>query len=297
MTRYVVRHATLYKYERPMTSSQMTAFLVPRTTPTQSVISSVLTCCPPADHQYSRIDVFGNIGTYLSFESPHDRLEIVADSIVESAPTLLPPETAWEQVVDATLRDTTADGQIARWCRLDSPFVARSDQLADFGRPSFPPGQGIVEGLRHLSHRIFSEFIFDPTATEVSTPLETVVQLRRGVCQDFAHLIIGCLRSLGLPARYVSGYLETEPPDGEPKPVGADASHAWCAVYVPGSGWLDVDPTNDAVPPTRHVTVAWARDYHDIAPLRGVTFGPPSHEMLSVSVDVIRMPDGVGEHP
>lgn len=289
MTRYVVRHTTTYSYERPMTSSQMVAFLVPRSTPTQTVVGTTVTCLPVADHRHTRIDGFGNLATYLSIEQPHDWLEIVAESVVEVAEQSLPADRSWEATREQVLADTSADGQLAQWCLLDSPYVAASDELAAFGAESFRPGRGILESLRDLSGRIFREFAFDPAATDVSTPLHEVLADRRGVCQDFAHLTIACLRSLGLPARYVSGYIETEPPAGEPKLVGTDASHAWCATYLPGAGWVDVDPTNDAMPPTRHVSVAWARDYGDVAPVRGVTFGPPSHELLTVSVDVARM--------
>jgi transglutaminase-like putative cysteine protease len=289
MTHYTVRHDTTYAYEQPMTSSQMTAFIVPRSTASQQVKSCTVWSAPMADHRFTRIDVFGNLATYLSFETPHARLEIVAESTVETAPTHLPADREWDAVLADLANDTTVDGQLARWCRLDSRFVATSTSLADYCRLSFPVGGGIVEGVQALTRRIFDEFIFDPNATDVSTPIDEVFRTRRGVCQDFAHLTIGCLRSIGLAARYVSGYLETEPPPGEAKLIGADASHAWCSVYLPGFGWFDADPTNNAVPPTRHITVAWARDYHDIAPVRGVTFGPPSREVLSVSVDVQRL--------
>ena len=143
--------------------------------------------------------------------------------------------------------------------------------------------------MRALSAQLHRELSFDPGFTDVSTPIEQVLAARRGVCQDFAHLAIGCLRSLGLAARYVSGYLETRPPPGQPKLVGADASHAWCAVYSPGAGWLAFDPTNDQVPPHDHVTVAWGRDYADVAPVRGVVFGPATVQELAVAVDVERL--------
>ena len=143
--------------------------------------------------------------------------------------------------------------------------------------------------LRDLVGRINHDFVFDPVFSDVSTPLQDVLDHRRGVCQDFAHLAIGCLRSVGLPARYVSGYLETEPPPGQPKLVGADASHAWCATYLPGAGWLDLDPTNDQVAPEGHITVAWGRDYRDVAPMRGVVVGPAAPQELVVAVDVARL--------
>ena len=154
---------------------------------------------------------------------------------------------------------------------------------------SFTPGRGIVEATTALCTEIFETFAFDPSFTEVSSPLDVVLGERRGVCQDFAHLAVGVLRTIGLAARYVSGYIETDPPPGEPKTIGADASHAWCSVWVPDHGWLDFDPTNGIVAPARHVTIGWGRDYADVAPVRGVVVGPSSPQSLSVSVDVARI--------
>ncbi len=187
------------------------------------------------------------------------------------------------------LADRSPDGLLARQCALASTLVAVQDDVREFARPSFPPGRPLHEGVIDLSHRIFTDFAFDPGFTDVTTPLTEVLGSRRGVCQDFAHLAIGSLRSLGLPARYVSGYIDTDPPPGEPKLTGSDASHAWLAVYVPGHGWFDVDPTNDQAPPGRHVTVAWGRDYADVAPVRGVVFGPVVNQELDVAVDVTRL--------
>ena len=169
------------------------------------------------------------------------------------------------------------------------PSSRRARPSPTYAAPSFPPGRPVVEAVTDLTTRIFTDFTFDPAFSDVSTPLAEVLDHRRGVCQDFAHLAIGCLRSVGLPARYVSGYIETEAPPGQPKLVGADASHAWCATYVPGWGWLDLDPTNDQVAPARHVTVAWGRDYRDVAPLRGVVVGPAAPQELAVAVDVSRL--------
>jgi transglutaminase-like putative cysteine protease len=176
-------------------------------------------------------------------------------------------------------------------CSIESTFVTPSADLARFASWSFLPGRAFHEAVIDLSHRIFVEFAFDPSFSDVSTPLADVLTYRRGVCQDFAHLAIGTIRSLGLPARYVSGYIENEPPPGQPKLVGADASHAWCSVYIPGWGWLDVDPTNDKAPPMTHVTVGWGRDYADVAPVRGVVFGSPATQELSVAVEVARVGD------
>jgi transglutaminase-like putative cysteine protease len=293
MTPFVVRHVTAYQYERPMSTSQMIGHLVPRTTTTQRVESCEITTDPGAAHRRTHVDAFGNLVSYMSFDDPHERLVVTADSVVEVDDPEAPTADISTGEAIALLDQRPAEhDELAHWCRLASPMVPLSDELRDYAAPSFPPDGGVVAGLRELSARIFRDFEFDPHATDVATPIHEVLGLRRGVCQDFAHLAVGSVRSMGLPARYVSGYLETSAPPGYTKLVGADASHAWCSVYVPGLGWLDADPTNDAVPPDRHVTVAWARDYSDVAPLRGVTFGPPSAQTLTVSVDVIRL-----DHP
>ena len=289
MNRYQVRHTTTYRYDSAMTGSRMVAHLVPRATTFQTVQNSWVTSLPAAAHQHTWIDVFGNLCTYLSTEVTHSTLEVCAISEVTVGPPPVPADIGWEEVAALTIADMRDDGQLAQWCRFDSLFAAASPALADYALASFPAGGGTITGLRNLSERIFADFVFDANATDVSTPLSEVLANRRGVCQDFAHLAIGCLRSLGLPARYVSGYIETSPPPGVPKLVGADASHAWCAVFIPGFGWVDADPTNAILPPDRHVTVAWGRDYADVAPVRGVTFGPPATQTLTVEVDVIRL--------
>jgi transglutaminase-like putative cysteine protease len=190
-----------------------------------------------------------------------------------------------ETVRAAVRRPTTRDLLDACAMVFDSPHVAASERLAAYARPSFAPGRPVLEAARELVHRIHADFTYDPHATTIATPLVEVLERRRGVCQDFAHLAIGCLRSLRLPARYVSGYLLTHPPPGQPKLVGADASHAWFAVFVPGAGWFDFDPTNDLVPADEHVSVAVGRDYDDVTPLRGVIQGGGAHE-VTVQVDV-----------
>ncbi len=159
-------------------------------------------------------------------------------------------------------------------------------ELSAIARVSFTPGRGVVEAAHDLCNRIFTGFTYDPTSTEISTPLADVLASKRGVCQDFAHLATGCLRSIGLAARYVSGYIETKPPPGRERVVGADASHAWCSIWTPSAGWIDFDPTNDHFPTRRHVTVAWGRDYADVTPVRGVVIGPSTAQTLDVAVDV-----------
>jgi transglutaminase-like putative cysteine protease len=222
---------------------------------------------------------------------PHDSLEVVTTSEVEVGTPPMPDELgmAWDEVPARLAADASTEVLLARVCRMGSPLVEANPAVTTYAAPSFPAGRPVVEALTDLTSRIFTDFTFDPAFSDVSTPLSEVLEHRRGVCQDFAHLAVGCLRSVGLPARYVSGYIETTPPPGQPKLVGADASHAWCAAYLPGWGWLDLDPTNDQVAPPFHVTVGWGRDYRDVAPLRGVVVGPAAPQQLAVAVDVGRL--------
>ncbi len=175
---------------------------------------------------------------------------------------------------------------------FDSPHIRKSDELADYAEPSFPRNRPLLQSVLELNSRIHADFKYVPESTTISTTLPEVMKLRRGVCQDFAHLMIGCLRSLGLSARYVSGYLRTLPPPGKPRLVGADASHAWVAVYFPGVGWVDFDPTNDKIPSTEHITLAWGRDYGDVSPIRGSLLGGGG-QTVRVSVDVEEIGPGV----
>jgi transglutaminase-like putative cysteine protease len=222
-------------------------------------------------------------------QQPHHRLTVTAISEVEVNPRALPENTGatrpWEQVRDTAIREALEEGQINRIYALDSAFVKRAPELADYAAASFPAGRPYLESVHDLMRRIYRDFTYDPHFTEIATPLDEVLKHRRGVCQDFAHLAIGCLRSLDLPARYVSGYLETLPPPGKPKLRGADASHAWFAAYVPGEGWLDFDPTNDKMPEDQHITTAVGRDFGDVTPIKGVLYGGGEHS-LHVSVDV-----------
>ncbi|MFM7535483.1 MAG: transglutaminase N-terminal domain-containing protein [Acidimicrobiales bacterium] len=286
-TRYRVSHRTRYTYSAPVSHGQTIAHLVPRTTATQVVVAAALSSDPAPDHRSEYADCFGNQVTYLAFEEPHHAVELTATSevLVEpfAWPTASPP---WEEVVAALDTDRTTAGIEARLCRTPSAMVAWPPEAQDLARGAFRPGRPLHDAVAELTARIHREFGFDPAATDVSTPVGDVLARRRGVCQDFAHLAIACCRSLGLAARYVSGYLETLPAPGQPKLVGADASHAWFAVYLPGWGWFDADPTNDQAPPRRHVTVAWGRDYADVAPARGVVFGPATMQELDVAVDV-----------
>jgi transglutaminase-like putative cysteine protease len=272
-------------------SGQTIAHLLVRETPHQHVLRADVDVTPVPDHRHTHIDGFGNLVSYLALQQPHERLSVTSTSELEVAVPVGPTASpSWDDVAGLLAADTTADALLARQCALDSPLVVADEALAAYARPSFPPGRAVHDAVADLAHRIYTDFVFDPGFTDVTTPPADVLDHRRGVCQDFAHLAIGCLRALLLPARYVSGYIETEPPPGAAKLVGSDASHAWLSVYVPGYGWLDADPTNDQVPPHHHITVAWGRDYGDVTPVRGVVFGPAVDQTLEVAVDVVRLP-------
>jgi len=288
--RYSVRHRTFYEYGERMSSGQSLGHLTLRGTPNQTVLSSVVDVHPQPEEQSAWLDAFGNPVTSFTITAPHDTLEVVATSEVDvTVPVIADVPEPWEHVM---ARSATALGQLdidAQRFVLPSPFIPYLFELHTLAKDSFTTDRPMLEALRALCHSIYEDFSFDPGFSDVSTPLADVLAHRRGVCQDFAHLMTGALRSIGLATRYVSGYMETDPPPGEKKLVGSDASHAWCSVYVPKVGWLDADPTNDQIPPRRHVTAAWGRDYGDVAPLRGVVLGPSASQDMSVEVDVTRL--------
>jgi transglutaminase-like putative cysteine protease len=235
------------------------------------------------------VDYFGNATTTFTLLEPHERLVVEATSELEVNAALLPDfagSPSWESVRDALPHDYTDEDLNACQFVFDSERVKGRPELADYAGASFTKGRPLLEAVLDLTHRINHDFRFDTEATEVSTPVETFFEKRRGVCQDFSHLQIACMRSLGLPARYVSGYLRTLPPPGGTRLVGADASHAWCAAWSPGAGWVDFDPTNNCVPSDGHITVAWGRDYSDVSPIHGVLLGGARHT-LDTGVDVM----------
>jgi len=260
-----------------------------------------------------RIDFFGNRVAYFATQQPHTQMIVTAISEVSISPkqnTLdLFNQLTWEQV-RSLLQETPVQGQSqnqqgqsqiqnqdqdqsleildARQYILDSPMVTITPELAAYAQSSFLPNRALVDVVHDLMGRIYNDFTYDPAFTTIATPLSEVLSFRRGVCQDFAHLAIGCLRAYGIAARYISGYVETLPELGKQRLTGADASHAWFSVYIPGTGWLDFDPTNNTVPLDQHITLAWGRDYADVTPLKGIAFGGGQHT-LSVSVDVLRL--------
>jgi transglutaminase-like putative cysteine protease len=240
----------------------------------------------------ARFDYFGNSLTFFTLQEPHDALIVEASSDLEVKATESLDFSAsprWETVRDSSINPHNAlANEILNACQFvfDSQRVRSSPELAAYARESFPSGRPLLEAVLDLTRRIHLDFRFDKKATEVATPVQTFFEKRRGVCQDFAHLQVGCMRSLGLPARYVSGYLRTMPPPGRARLVGADASHAWCSAWCPGAGWVDFDPTNNCVPSDGHITVAWGRDYSDVSPIYGVLLGGARHK-LHVEVDVM----------
>jgi transglutaminase-like putative cysteine protease len=286
--KYRVCHETTYEYGDTVPICQNEARLRPRNGPQQKCISSHLTVTPRPATIAERTDYFGNHVTFFTVQEGHRKLSVKSESMVTVNP-VTPPDpsgsSAWEDVVarfadpnDLTLVDV-------RQFLYSSPLAPIGDDVAEYARKSFPPGRKLLEALIDLTHRIHVEFKFDPRATGVNTLPTEVLRLRMGVCQDFAHLQIACLRSLGLAARYVSGYLLTKPAPGKPRAIGADVSHAWVSAYVPEFGWLDFDPTNDVMPGGEHVMLGWGRDYADICPIKGVFIGGGRHTM-KVAVDV-----------
>jgi transglutaminase-like putative cysteine protease len=286
---YSITHRTTYRYESPVSVSHHLLHLQPRGTSRQRLVDYVLDLEPESAVAGSRTDYYGNPAAFLAVEKPHSALSAVARSRVRVAAPRWPDPAAtpaWEAARDACASDVlTADSGAGEYL-FDSTHVASSADLAAYAAASFLPGRPLLDAVLDLTSRIFHEFTFDPRATNIATPVAEVFRNRRGVCQDFAHLAITCLRSLGLPARYVSGYLETLPPPGKPRLIGADVSHAWFAVWCPGHGWIDSDPTNNLLPGKRHITLAWGRDFSDVSPLRGVVVGGGGHT-LSVGIDVV----------
>jgi len=292
--RYDIVHVTEYAYTDPVPLCHNVARLRPRDTDRQTCLRHELRITPvPAIHRDLR-DLFGNPFASFSVQHPHLQLTVTALSEVEVAPPAGPDglfPVTWEESVSLLASARDADARAAKAFVFESPQIRHDPDLALYAAPSFTPGRPLAEALLDLTHRIHADFRFVNGATMVGTPVKDVFLSRQGVCQDFAHLEIACLRSLGLAARYVSGYIVTEPPPGQPRQVGADASHAWVAAFIPGSGWLDLDPTQGKSADEGHITVAWARDYDDVAPLKGILLGG-RQQSLRVAVDVVPIPEG-----
>jgi transglutaminase-like putative cysteine protease len=288
--KYQLIHRTTYHYDGAVTVSHHLAKLAPRSLPGQYCPWHELAIFPVPVGRGVHLDAYGNTTTYFEVEGKHETLSVTAKSLVEvTAPraTDAAKTPSWEEVRDSCHAEKLTHGSDAGIFRFASPFVPLVEEFAAYAKQDFPPGRPILEGVIAFTERIYREFRFDPRATDISTPVMDVFRRRVGVCQDFAHLMLACLRSIGIPARYVSGYIETAPPPGQARLVGADASHAWVSVFCGDqAGWLDADPTNNLLPHDRHITIAWGRDFSDVSPLRGVTLGAGSQRM-EVAVDVI----------
>jgi transglutaminase-like putative cysteine protease len=290
---YQVTHHTRYCYESDVSDSYGQLHLLPREASGQRCLAVEVSVAPEAADYRERVDYFGNRVGYLAIHEPHRELSVTATSVVEIEDRdPVPPSLGrWEEARDGASDPALADRLDAVGFTLDSALIERSRHYAGYAARSFTPGRGLLEALTDFCSRIHREFAYAPGSTSVTTPLSEVFAERRGVCQDFAHIGIACLRSIGLPARYVSGYLETDPPPGRPKLIGADGSHAWLSVLAGATGWIDLDPTNDQLPGSRHIVTAYGRDYSDVPPLSGVIYTEGRTESLQVRVDVVAMPD------
>jgi transglutaminase-like putative cysteine protease len=290
--RYRVRHETIYHYGGNVAHSHQLLHLTPRDTPHQRCHSRTLTLEPQPGSRRDDEDAFGNLATRLEYDLPHDRLSVLAEVGVEvSNPRHAPDDAAhgWEQVRDAFTysgKPLAADYLEACRYRMESSYAKLKHQFTDYGADCFVEGASALSAACALNAKIHREFTYAPGSTDIRTSAVEAFEARRGVCQDFAHVMIACIRSRGLAARYVSGYLRTIPPPGaDASWVGADASHAWVSVFCPPLGWIDLDPTNDLRVGVDHIVIAWGRDFGDVSPLRGVIVGGGRHR-LSVRVSV-----------
>jgi transglutaminase-like putative cysteine protease len=290
-----VRHETRYDYSPAVKTAQHMAHLKPANTGRQRLLKHELRVEPAPARQGEAIDLYGNTRAFFSLQSAHDELKVVAESTVAtSAPVAPQSRMPWEEVRERLRYHRGAAYDPAAEFVFPSHYVPRHENFVAYARPSFLAGRPLLEAARELMERINTDFVYDTEVTDVSTPVLEALALRHGVCQDFAHVMLACLRSLGLPARYVSGYLLTAPPPGQPRLVGSDASHAWVSIYLPGDGesgeWADLDPTNNRAPGEDYVTLATGRDYSDVAPVRGVLHGGANHK-LHVAVTVTPVDD------
>lgn len=297
--RFRICHVTRYCYPDPVSLCHSVAHLKPRDGTHQKCLLAQVRVDPWPAVSRDYLDFFGNRVTYFSIQQSHAALEVTAQSEVEVVPQSLPAAEAtlpWELALERLReRPRGGRGEVAavRIFTLPSPMIPHNAQATDYARASFAPGRPMLDAVTDLMARIYRDFEYDPHFSNVATPLSEVLEHRRGVCQDFAHLGLACMRGLGFAARYVSGYLETLPPPGQVKLQGSDASHAWFAVFIPDLGWVDFDPTNDQIPGEQHITTAIGRDYQDVTPLRGVFYGGGAHD-LRIAVDVNRIEGSAG---
>jgi transglutaminase-like putative cysteine protease len=291
--RYRVVHETRYRYNSTVTLSQQYLHMTPRSFAYQQTESHLIWLDPVVSEGKDGVDYFGNCTRHVALTLPHNSLLVHAESSVVLYPR---PDAAriagtlpWESVRDMMSKEKSAATLEACRYLYASPHVGWFPELEAYARLSYTPGRPQLDAALDLTQRIFDDFEFDGKATDISTPLEQVLRGRRGVCQDFAQLMIGCLRSIGLPARYISGYILTHPPEGQPRLIGADASHAWVSVYCPELGWVDFDPTNRCLVRQDHITLGWGRDFSDVTPMRGIVLGG-GQQLLDVQVTVTPLP-------
>lgn len=292
---FILTHTTHYKYNDLVSHGINMATLKPRKVLGQELLNYTIKIFPEPSDITERVDFFGNYVTYFSLQHPHKSLKVTTKShIVRDFEPFYQDyfSNACQQITIAQARE--ALNQLhpeileAKQYILDSVFIKRiSNEIKSYAEVSFRPNRSLFEAAKELMHRIYTDFDFVSGFTTTTTPLEVVMKNKKGVCQDFAQIAIACVRSMGLPARYVSGYIETIPPEGQEKLIGADASHAWFSVFIPHFGWVDFDPTNNQIPLNQHIVVGWGRDYYDVPPLKGVVYGSGSSK-LKVAVDISR---------
>jgi len=291
--KYRVRHITEYEYAEAVSSCYNLAHMVPRNSLRQKCLRNSININPVAAFTAKREDYFGNQSFHFEIQRTHEHLTIVSESEVDvnaqHSALQLDLGISCDEARSLLAHGKQPDLLFAREFMLDSPAVHASDELRDYAQSSFQGDRPLLSAVSELTRRIYDDFTYSPESTTVATPVSEVMRTRAGVCQDFAHLQVGCLRSMGFPAKYVSGYIETLPPPGREKLVGADASHAWISVYSPNEGWFEFDPTNNQICDDQHIITAWGRDYFDVTPLRGVIFGGGKDPLLKVSVDVARI--------
>lgn len=289
---YKVIHTTTYTYSETVSFCHNIARLIPRNTEKQILNNVIINIDPLPTIIREYQDFFGNKIVYFTIEQDHKRLtvQVISEIQKKSAASFefgLYTNASWEQV-QQLITESKPEYIDARQYNYETRMTTSDLSIRAYAAQSFTPGRSMFDATKDLMHRIYFDFKFQSGFTTIATPLSVVMRERKGVCQDFAHLAIACIRSLGLPARYVSGYIETIPPPGVEKLVGVDASHAWFAVFIPNVGWIDFDPTNNQIPGNQHITIGWGRDYADVAPLNGVILSSGPHK-LSVSVDVRRV--------
>lgn len=288
MTTYTVRHRTTYRYRQDVAYSRLVAHLVPRTTVRQQPLNFIVQAVPQPVERFERTDFFGNPTNWFIIDEPHDVLDILAESQVrvDAAPVLEPDAAPnWEAVRKTFEFPADPPALEALQYTFDTPLTAGTPEIFAYAQRSFPRDRSLLACALDLNTRIHADFRYDPEATDARTTVEQAFDLRAGVCQDLAQIGLAAVRAMGLAGRYVSGYLLTHPPPGRERLIGADASHAWFSIWIPPYGWVDFDPTNDVVPGNEHITLAWGRDYGDVAPIHGIITGGSEHE-VDVAVDV-----------